>query len=186
MSTDVRSINELKNRCYFIPQLMKLNTIAYPPGMLMPFAGNVELEGWTDCDGKALSRTEYANLFATIGTIYGEGDGETTFNVPDFRDKTIWGGTTAGAIKEAGLPNVTQTNGNIRVQRYNGTNQAKDPLYSTTDIQNKAWYWNSNEVNTNYRPNASLFMDLSRANPIYGKSDTVQPPAITVRILIKL
>ena len=177
MSTDVRSINELKNRCYFIPQLMKLNTIAYPPGMLMPFAGNVELEGWTDCDGKALSRTEYANLFATIGTTYGEGDGETTFNVPDFRDRTIWGGTTAGAMKEAGLPNIIAAFAlqNDRVIAVNGAmyNTATSIRY-TKGIQADGTHVGG--VNFN----------ASKSNDIYGKSDTVQPPAITVRILIKL
>lgn len=37
------------------------------------------------CDGKAYSRTEYALLFDEIGTYFGEGDGSTTFNVPDYR-----------------------------------------------------------------------------------------------------
>ena len=37
------------------------------------------------CEGAAISRTNYANLFSVIGTIWGAGDGSTTFNVPDFR-----------------------------------------------------------------------------------------------------
>lgn len=43
--------------------------------------------GWLLCDGSAVSRTSYANLFNAIGTNYGNGDGSTTFNVPDFRGK---------------------------------------------------------------------------------------------------
>lgn len=37
------------------------------------------------CDGRAVSRAEYAELFAVIGTAYGDGDGKETFNVPDWR-----------------------------------------------------------------------------------------------------
>lgn len=37
------------------------------------------------CDGRAISRAEYAELFAVIGTTYGDGDGKETFNVPDWQ-----------------------------------------------------------------------------------------------------
>lgn len=43
------------------------------------------------CDGKAYSRTDYAELFAKIGTTFGAGDGSTTFNVPDLRGQFIRG-----------------------------------------------------------------------------------------------
>ena len=42
---------------------------------------------WLLCDGQAVSRTTYADLFAVIGTNFGEGNGVTTFNVPDYRGK---------------------------------------------------------------------------------------------------
>ena len=42
--------------------------------------------GWLHCDGAAVSRNTFANLFAEIGTTYGVGDGSTTFNLPDTRD----------------------------------------------------------------------------------------------------
>ena len=42
---------------------------------------------WLECDGRAVSRTTYATLFAAIGTTYGAGDGSTTFNLPDFADR---------------------------------------------------------------------------------------------------
>ena len=43
------------------------------------------ISGFLLCDGAELSRTNYAALFAKIGTTFGEGDGETTFNLPDYR-----------------------------------------------------------------------------------------------------
>ncbi|MCP4102602.1 MAG: phage tail protein [Lentisphaerae bacterium] len=47
--------------------------------------------GFIECNGAALSRTTYANLFASIGTIYGVGDGSSTFNAPDLRGEFIRG-----------------------------------------------------------------------------------------------
>ena len=44
--------------------------------------------GWLQCDGSAVSRTTYADLFSIIGTLYGAGDAATTFNLPDLRGRT--------------------------------------------------------------------------------------------------
>lgn len=41
------------------------------------------------CDGSQISRTQFPELFAYLGTQYGEGDGSTTFNLPDYRDGTL-------------------------------------------------------------------------------------------------
>lgn len=43
--------------------------------------------GWLVCDGTAISRTTYSGLYGVIGTIYGHGDGSTTFNVPDMKGR---------------------------------------------------------------------------------------------------
>jgi microcystin-dependent protein len=62
-----------------------------PVGAAMPFLGNSPPPGFLICDGQAVSRTTYAELFAVIGTIYGAGDGVSTFNVPDLRNQFIRG-----------------------------------------------------------------------------------------------
>lgn len=59
------------------------------PGMIKPFAGTTVPTGYLLCDGSAVSRTTYADLFAAIGTTYGSGDGSTTFNLPNFSYKQI-------------------------------------------------------------------------------------------------
>jgi microcystin-dependent protein len=63
-----------------------------PPGALQLFAMQTAPSGWLVCDGSAVSRATYANLFAAIGTLYGVGDGSTTFNVPDARGRftRVW------------------------------------------------------------------------------------------------
>lgn len=62
-----------------------------PTGSVMPFAGSIAPEYWLLCDGSAVSRTDYSRLFNLIGTTYGEGDGASTFNLPDLRDRAAIG-----------------------------------------------------------------------------------------------
>jgi hypothetical protein len=58
-----------------------------PPGTVESFAGSVAPNGWLLCNGQIVSRTTYISLFTAIGTIYGAGDGVTTFNLPDMRGR---------------------------------------------------------------------------------------------------
>lgn len=53
------------------------------PGLIYMFGGSVAPSGFLMCDGSAISRSTYADLFSSIGTTYGVGDGTTTFNLPD-------------------------------------------------------------------------------------------------------
>lgn len=81
--------------------------------------------GYLLCDGSAVSRTNYAGLFAVIGTSYGGGDGSTTFNVPDFRDKVPVGlgpifnpltsshGSYNSTISTSNLPTLSTTSVNV-------------------------------------------------------------------------
>lgn len=58
-----------------------------PIGAILPYGGASAPNGWLMCDGSAISRTAYVNLFTAIGTAFGVGDGSTTFNVPDLRSR---------------------------------------------------------------------------------------------------
>ena len=58
-----------------------------PVGSLIMFISTTAPQGWLTCDGSAVSRTTYAELYALIGDSYGNGDGSTTFNLPDMRGK---------------------------------------------------------------------------------------------------
>jgi microcystin-dependent protein len=83
-----------------------------PIGSVIEFAGTVGLsDNWKECNGQAVSRATYATLFANIGTVYGVGDGATTFNLPDRRGRTGVGigsdSSTAGRITAATAANIT-------------------------------------------------------------------------------
>ena len=80
-----------------------------PLGTILPFGSANIPTGWLLCDGTAISRTTYSELFAVIGTAFGSGDGTSTFNVPDMTGKTAMGVETdhaLGASENGALPNV--------------------------------------------------------------------------------
>ena len=64
--------------------------------MIVAYGGSSAPTGWLLCDGSAVSRTTYANLFAVVGTTYGVGDGATTFNLPDLRQRFPLGKAASG------------------------------------------------------------------------------------------
>ena len=72
-----------------------------PPGVGLDFFGSSLPAGWLWADGSAVSRTTYADLFAAIGTAFGAGDGSTTFNLPDKRDRTSVGKGNMGGTDAA-------------------------------------------------------------------------------------
>ena len=61
--------------------------VGVPTGVINDYAGVNAPDGWLLCHGQEVSRNTYNNLFNVIGTIYGEGDGSTTFNIPDLRSR---------------------------------------------------------------------------------------------------
>ena len=78
-------------------------------GVVELFAGTSIPDGYLLCNGAAVSRTVYADLFEVIGTVYGTGDGSTTFNLPDMRNRyPIGAGDNApGTYVAEQLPNIT-------------------------------------------------------------------------------
>lgn len=70
-------------------KLAKLaNLAAFDTGDYKYSAREADFKGWLLCDGRAVSRTDYGDLFAVIGEKFGRGDGSTTFNLPDARGRT--------------------------------------------------------------------------------------------------
>jgi microcystin-dependent protein len=77
--------------------------VVMPTGAVIDFAGSAAPTGWLLCYGQAVSRTTYADLFTSISTTYGTGDGSTTFNLPDIRGRSVagkddMGGTSANRL----------------------------------------------------------------------------------------
>lgn len=91
--------------------LGEVKQLSYP--VLPSVPDDVEI---LPCDGRAISRTTYADYFSLIGTTFGAGDGSTTFNIPDYRGMFLrgWDGGSGrdknrvfGKIQSSGSPNIT-------------------------------------------------------------------------------
>jgi Phage Tail Collar Domain len=76
-----------------------------PTGATLDYCGATLPTGYLFCDGSAVSRATYANLFNTISTVWGAGDGTTTFNLPDLRRRATIG--TGGTQTAAAGPATT-------------------------------------------------------------------------------
>lgn len=148
-------------------RLVDLKKGALATGDIKFVAHNKAVSDWLLCDGSAVSRSTYSALFNAIGTTWGAGNGSTTFNLPNLIDKTVWGGSTAGTYKEAGLPDH---NHEVTIDTRNTTTGGSA---GSTD-------WQGIRQVTHSSTNAS------ESNSIYGASDTVQPPAAVVRPFIRV
>ena len=136
-----------------------------PIGTIIAWASsNNPTDGtWLECNGQSCAT--YAELTAVLGKS----------TVPDYRGRFLEGNNTAGTIKEPGLPNIEGTI-TLRMGNYGAF---PTRLFTYTSSGSEGYkggaYGNYGEVN----------FDASRANPIYGAADTVQPPSVTVRYFIK-
>lgn len=171
------SIQELKS--YIETQIANINlTISNNiyTGKIEIFSGSADAipTGFLLCNGQEVSRETYSNLFDAIGTVYGEGNGVNTFNVPNLIDKFVEGGNSAGEEKEAGLPNIT---GSIRA--YNDYQGVASGVFYAKALGTVS------KGGTTYTGGDFLF-DASRCSSVYKDgTKTVQPASLTMLYVIK-
>ena len=172
---DINRLREFKNKLNAQHEFESL-----PAGVIIPFAGTSVPTGYLLCNGAAVSRTDYANLFAAIGTLYGAGDGSTTFNLPDARDRVLQGASgthSAGSYIAAGLPNIT---GSL----------SQGQACAAVQYPSGVFYGDGRSNHAAQNPDGSMFpkivqFDASRSSALYGANSTVQPPAIATNFIIK-
>ena len=123
-------------------------------------------------EGSTVSRTTYSTLFGIYGTTYGAGDGSTTFKLPDFRNRAIWGANSAGYLS-AGLPNIKgsftaedQISGGTTTGAFSGTQKTAGVHSGSGGAYRNTYSFNAHSSSTIYSDSVS----------------TVQPPAIKVRV----
>jgi microcystin-dependent protein len=99
---------------------LQLATTAFATATISPFTGAMLMwptatapAGFLVCNGQAVSRSTYFALFAILASTFGAGDGATTFNLPDYRDRapigagTLYAANAKGGSKDASLPSHT-------------------------------------------------------------------------------
>ena len=132
------------------------------------------------CNGQEIAQADYPELYAVIGSLECcQSENEGMFKVPDLQGRFLQGANgNLGTVKEAGLPNITGylSSGRILLEHPVGSGKAITSIPGTRyDLQTGT---SANEL-------TSWQLDASRSNAIYGKSDTVQPPAISVNYIIR-
>ena len=173
---NIDDINKKAGFKFVLPKPIEYISNA-PIGTVLSYAGQTAPNGYLICNGASYAVADYPDLYAVIGNTYGGDD--TNFNVPNLVDKFIQGSTTSGTKKEAGLPNIEgKWVGNSVYSPYlEGTMTGAFSKGEGSGVKR----WGSNDGNGS---NVFVF-DASRSNTIYGNSDTVQPPALTMVYIIK-
>lgn len=177
----------LKNKCDTLDATDNSLRRGAVIGEVRWFAMSTPPEGWLVCNGASVSTSDYAALFAVIGKTFTprltstdpdvenpEYSDPAVFRLPNLIGKAPWGSMSVGTVIDAGLPNIT---GRATFIQTDGSDQSSYP-----DIG--CFYWG--KYNHDWKTSAinegpakrDLFFDASRSNSIYGKSSTVQPPAL--------
>lgn len=154
---------------------------ALPTGSFIFYGGIDVPDGYLLCNGANVSRTTYANLFAVIGTKYGEGDGVTTFTLPNLDGRVLQGTndtSEVGTYLEPQLPNIIGTH-RARSETWFGDIAGTGAFYADDDSSNHSIVG----VASGYG-RTSVGINASLANSIYT-GDKLQVPSLKTLICIK-
>ena len=167
------------------------NIVSYdlPVGSYMLWSGKNTPEYFIEPSGQELLRSSYPELWQfaqdndLVGTLFGEGDGSTTFTVTDIRGNFISianSNDKVGKFTQAGLPNITGAINSLVVNE-DVTASASGALTVTSQTSSSAWGFEGDGVNNRYQ----IGLNASKSNAIYGKSNTVTPANWGLKIILK-
>lgn len=157
-----------------------------PVGTVLPFAGNTEPEGFLFTEGQEVLRNAYPGLFAVIGTTYGEGDGKTTFNLPDYREMVLVG-AGQNAKHDIKSHDVYEL-GQFKDDQLQGHSHDLDwseglPNYSKGGLYSGGGSYNSNVSRPTKLTIKGIIADNENGNPRVGA--TTHGKQIGVKYIIK-
>ena len=84
-----------------------------PTATIVPWSKSAVPSGFLECNGAAVSRSTYSDLFSAIGTTYGAGDGSSTFTLPNLQDNVAVGKSSNKALASTGGANTVASSGSI-------------------------------------------------------------------------
>lgn len=172
-----------------------------PAGAIQLFAMHAVPSGWLECNGAAVSRTTYANLFATISTLYGAGNGTTTFNLPDLRGMFVRGWDNSRSLdpgRAMGSQQAPANNPHTHGATSSSTQSAHSHVITTGSHSHGVNDPGHTHSGTVFQPGAVIsatnqaqFFDygapggaytgisIGTAGNIGGNTDALQPPVYT-------
>jgi len=166
-----------------------LGTFLVPTGSLIMWASNTIPSDWKLCNGAAISRVTFATLFSLLGTTFGAGDGTTTFNLPDFRNKFPYGadtvavGGTGGSADSIVVSHTHTATSTVTDPGHNHTyNQATNQSPQSGSATNV--FVSNTSQNTG---NAVTGITVATTNASTGSSGTNAnlPPYLGINFIIK-
>ena len=180
----VKSVNGINADANGNVQLGSLDNSGAITGEIKWFAFNTAPDGYLVCNGANVSRTTYADLFAVIGTTFGEGDSSTTFNLPDLRDRYIIGAgiNALGAKIAEQLPNITGTC-DLNISDNNINLNSSGALRGTSGPYTRGMGLNSSLP---YRPtNLQIQFNATNSTTTYVNNGHVYPLSLALLPCIK-
>lgn len=172
------------------PAQLNLISQVLQPGLIMMWPTSTPPSGWLVCDGSAVSRSMYPALFSVVGTSFGNGDGSTTFNLPNMKGRQPVGydagdasfnsmGKTGGekshtlSVREMPSHNHTQTAHSHGLHGYQTTSLGGSPAFTS----NSTLGYGADFSTTSVAP----AIDYSGG----GNSHNVMDPYFTLTFIVK-
>lgn len=178
LDTDLKAVSDVANASVGIT----------PVGLVSPYAGETAPSKWVLCQGQAISRTTYSDLFTAIGTTYGVGDGSTTFNVPDLGGRVVAGKESSATRLTSGVSGVDgatlgAAGGNQNMHQHTHTATVTDPGHVHTTVAGQVGFSASGGSTqfvqgTTNTGSATTGISVSIANAGTGNSQNVQPTIV--------
>ena len=179
-----------------------------PVGVIQMYANATVPSGWLECNGQAISRIDYADLFDIIGTTYGSGNGSTTFNVPNFSGKLPVGFNSSDSNFDAmgetgGAKTVNLQHSHTDSGHTHGSGSYKSAGGAVNNNTSSYGYQAASPIGVGYTyaPSGSKvsISNINHATPVYGTSSSggasignalstsqsILPPYLTLKFIIK-
>ena len=157
----------------------QINSIV-PSGVLMPYGGGSAPTGFLLCDGSAVSRSTYSNLFSAIGTTYGSGNGSTTFNIPDLRGRVIAGQDDMGG---SSANRLTNQSGGLNGDTLGATGGAETHTLTTAQLASHTHSFSDTDTVSNVAiPRSFISGSTNNSVNADGSAVRVDDGSITVSI----
>lgn len=156
--------------------------VACPVGTILSGLYTTAPGGFLLCNGQEVAIADYPELYAVIGSLeICKSSNKGMFKLPNMQDSFLQGANeNLGTMKEAGLPNITGEAG-----MFANTGLLGNDAHYIGGVTRGSYYPSRRPENYVGGGSYALKINASSSNPIYGKSDTVQPPAVCVNYVIK-
>lgn len=157
-----------------------------PIGTIIAYAGENIPAGFLLCDGRELLISDYQKLYEVIGQLPAcQSENEGYFKLFDLRGKFTQGANNnLGENIAAGLPNITGTLGAMQSGTFNGAFSRENYVNDWAN-GNKNYHYNVSFDAADGETDTNGNLKTDESTKVFGKSNTVQPPAITVNFIIK-